>query len=432
MKRIAIIILAGVTAMTLMACGQKDVEDTVTTLAPTQPTASAQPNTPNEPNEPDQPATPAIPAVPAQNTNVQRNQHRYTYDEAGRILEDIFLTDGVEFDRTTYRYDSKGRLAETTVYRDGKEYSRNVLEKDEAGNLLKQTYYSEGVESIRDEYTYDAKGNMVEAKTYIDGELTSRSLYAYDDTGDGGETMSECWYGSELLYRYIYENHYNDQGVLTERNCYEEVDGQKVLLNKSQLDKNGNEYLWINYIDGKESGRTEMVYNEDGKLLRVTEYFMGEISSLTEYTYENGKLATETCTSYEDAEGNSGVFVDYIKYDANGDVLEESHTANDKLTSRVTYVRDQNGNATLETMETFYEDRVEVECCKNVYNENGKISVSEYYVDDALLNSRHFFYNAKNQVSVQIYYEGDLEIERWENTYDKYGNIIEEVYTSAE
>jgi antitoxin component YwqK of YwqJK toxin-antitoxin module len=421
MKRIGMIILAGMMAMTLMACGQKDVENTVTTLAPTEPAASSQPT---EPTVSQEPVTPPIPARP-ENVKSQISQHRYTYDEAGRILEDIHLQDGKEIDRTTYRFDSKGELTECTAYRDGKEFSRNVLVRDEAGNLLEQTYYSEGVESVRDVNTYDEKGNVVDTKTYIDGELTSHNVYAYDDHGKGNQTLSECWYGSELLYRYIYKYHYNDQGVMTGHSCYEDV-GEQILVNECYLDENGNEYLWIHYVDGKEAGRTESEYTADGKILRMTEYYLGEVSGLTEYSYENGKLSAETCTSYEDPEGNPGVFVVCTKYDANGDVVLELHTANGKESSNIAYVRDEDGHVIRETM---FVNGVEDARWERTYNEVGNITGSDYYEKGELMERVVMFYNDQDEVSVKIHYEKDQEAERWENTYDKHGNLIEEIYS---
>ena len=125
-------------------------------------------------------------------------EHRYTYDEAGRLLSDAEYYDDSETPDSveTYVYDADGHtLSDRTEYADGA-YSVMTYTYDEKGNCVKDTFESLSydydweteeqipvIEKRSSTYTYDAEGRAVLFTSDEEGEHYERA-FAYDDAGN--------------------------------------------------------------------------------------------------------------------------------------------------------------------------------------------------------------------------------------------------------
>lgn len=141
-----------------------------------------------------------------------------TYDEQGRLLEDVFETPySTEIKRYTYNDDGTGAME---LERDGAVQYTDALTLDENGNIQTQTRSGDTGESVA---TYNSSGDLLSVvATDADGEVTSEQTYTYDKDGN---LLSEVWniqgtpreitytydkYGNELSHRRV------ENGVLAE------------------------------------------------------------------------------------------------------------------------------------------------------------------------------------------------------------------------
>lgn len=141
-----------------------------------------------------------------------------TYDEQGRLLEDVFEAPySTEIKRYTYNDDGTGAME---LERDGAVQYTDALTLDENGNIQTQTRSGDTDESVT---TYNGSGDLLSVvSTDANGEVTSEQTYTYDKDGN---LLSEVWniqgtpreitytydeYGNELSHRRV------ENGVLAE------------------------------------------------------------------------------------------------------------------------------------------------------------------------------------------------------------------------
>ena len=171
----------------------------------------------------------------------QNDTTLYTYDEQGRLIEQIFQSDGTSiWDKYTWEYNEHGdvikRTIQTTfgfldppdntdtvvdvyvkeydangnltkvVYEDG---SYTAYEYDEAGNEIKYTSYHAANDFVIFYYTYDENGNMTEYRREDETGITDYMHITYDaygnelerrDTDKNGNLTSISIYKGYKLY----------------------------------------------------------------------------------------------------------------------------------------------------------------------------------------------------------------------------------------
>lgn len=380
-------------------------------------------------------------------TDEAGNTTRYTYDEAGHIIEVslagvttcnsynetgqlVSQTDGLG--RTTaMAYDEKGRMnlviypdgtKEETVYneqnkpiqiinRDGTE---NLYEYDERGNLIKAVDERGNAVS----YTYDDRDNLT-AYTDQEGHVWS---YAYDENNHLKETKdpegNTCLYRHDALGRLLSHTsaegntvtyRYAPAGELLE---IQDSDGTLVFA----YDENGNRTQTTDRM-----GNTQRLeYNEMGQVSLATDFSGNEYR----FSYdERGSLTAQT-----DPLGHSmtyaydALFNTTAVTDKNGNTTEYFFDAANQLTQ----VKDAAGG----TLKYAYDTMGQV---KTVTDPLGHQTAYEYdsmgqliRVTDALGNEIVLTYDAAGNLLTQTDAEGEVTA----YTYDAQ-NRVTSIRTSA-
>lgn len=142
------------------------------------------------------------------------------------------------------------------------------------------TTFSDG-SSIRDTYEYDSKWNMVLGITYHDGEETSRIQY---ENTKYSTKMTILQDGEEFTMEFRIT--YDDQGnqIRTERY----VDGELSIVTECTFDEQGNRLIQTDtQVRRNDTSKLEMEYDENGNLLKMTL----DGAHNTVYTYdEKGRI----------------------------------------------------------------------------------------------------------------------------------------------
>lgn len=94
---------------------------------------------------------------------------RYTYDEKGRISEELeYNQDEVLIERRAYEYDNEGRVASLSAYgSEGGLIEQTVIEFDERGREIERLEYQAGANAARKwVFTYNESGQRIEAREF--------------------------------------------------------------------------------------------------------------------------------------------------------------------------------------------------------------------------------------------------------------------------
>ena len=172
----------------------------------------------------------------------QNDTTLYAYDEQGRLIEQIFQSDGTSiWDKYTWEYNEHGDVIKRTIqttfgfldppdntdtvvdvyvkeydangnltkvmYEDG---SYTAYEYDEAGNEIKYTSYHAANDFVIFYYTYDENGNMTEYRREDESGITGYMYTTYDAYGNelerrntdknGNLTSLSIYKGYKLYY----------------------------------------------------------------------------------------------------------------------------------------------------------------------------------------------------------------------------------------
>ncbi|AEV68149.1 Kelch repeat-containing protein [Acetivibrio clariflavus] len=313
---------------------------------------------------------------------------RTTYDYAGRVKKEINVLmydaskdSGQDYTgnaSTEYEYDTYGRVTVKTT---------NVLNQDKTLSKYTTKYY------------YDAEGNL-EREEKPSGAIY---IYNYDSV-------------NRLTAMYFKKDSKSD-AVLLEEYFYK--DGVKIAENNYGLIKTVRKYL-----NNKEYADTEYLYDNMGRLVKVTnpEDYQGNRTFTATAYYKDGKVKSVT-----DARGNSTLYT-YGKYE-NGRTYDEVFTPVTEQNGTVKYsysktIYDKNGRKVLEIT---YSDLVEVIEEDGTYSIKGnapqKCSVVEYnYYKNDLVKSIISYYADMSTIK----YSGSNRVDY---RYDDDGNLIEEKTT---
>ena len=371
-------------------------------------------------------------------------------------------------------------------------YKLNVCEWDESGRPVK-TEATYGVTATLT-YTDDTTGiTFYNSNIMFEYSLTfdsiGRLINKVSPAGDATLTMDgnkgKLTDTSEGEYYIVL--YYDDAGVLTKSEAYDEVEVPETTLTyKYNENKLCTETTMVeSYTDGTtvESDKyvIRMEYDANGKCTKVSDYDVEENKEVlsSTYTYEyaaDGKLVKETTTYYSDDNKVRQEYVYDYKYDDNGNMISSISTdynENKKVTSYSEYnvEYDENGFECKytniyknygENGEVTYEssDSYEVKCdanglptdiiSKQTYGgeehvvtvkysyeltDNGLKMSLESFDNGVKINTTSMEYSSKGKpkksVSVQ-YDENGNESGRYETNYDEYGNRIENESTPGE
>ena len=201
----------------------------------------------------------------------------YEYDDEGALLKEIetdYDDNNVVGNIYEDIYDSEGeRIRRTITTPDGNIILAERIETIEDGNKKTvNTYNSDDELLYVTEKEYDAKGNLLKEITYSiengNREFLSSSEYTYDSENRVIDYVFVLVDRTEIKYEYSDEGCLSKESIITERWYSSAVYGD---ISDAEL----TEVITVNY------------YNADEEMTR-TEYLVGgELSSYTEYYYED-------------------------------------------------------------------------------------------------------------------------------------------------
>ncbi len=241
--------------------------------------------------------------IKAEEPEVKGSKYSHSeFDKNGNmILEIKYDSSGKIEDKYENKYDEKGNLIEEISYLDKNEIAEHkTYERDEKGKIIKSfVHYQDGTKDTI-EYKYDAMQNLTE-KITVDsyGEIEAKETAKYKD---GKLILKEKYEYNELMKKETFE--LDNSGNITEHNVWS-VEEKNVTF-RNTFDEKGN-LLEQRQYDKKEklTGKAGYTYNDNGKLIIITEETpYGQ--NTTKITYnERGNAIEQIETNKEDEVNNS-------------------------------------------------------------------------------------------------------------------------------
>ena len=202
-----------------------------------------------------------------------------SYDEYGRKIESwVQKPDGSKGSVSTFTYDEFGNnIMETTQYGF---YERTY---DEAGRMLRQLYFSDDECVSEYYYTYNEDGYLIERKEITRYSQEKTYVYKVTYSSDYSSAVIDSYLdGEKVGYT---EETYNAAGQVTYYKNYD-ADGKWTSACKTTYDANGNVLLEEKEFSRDTQADYDVIYtyDENGLLKsKDADYYYGHI---VEYTYE--------------------------------------------------------------------------------------------------------------------------------------------------
>lgn len=223
------------------------------------------------------------------------HQHTITDDAGNTIEEYTYRIDGSLEHLYKYTYDELGRVIEELLIEEDETTGNRTFLYNETGNLLEETihYLDDSTETIT--FTYDEQGKPLGRKTMdSDGEEGNYSENKYND----GLLVSEAEYDnnalivSQRILTYNSENLVCEESIKNEDSSYRIVNeydiSKKLVLRKRYNDEN-------HLIE-----RTTFIYDEKGRLIETNEENTDGIE-ITKIEYnEAGEVTLQVITDDEE------------------------------------------------------------------------------------------------------------------------------------
>ena len=151
----------------------------------------------------------------------------YKYDENGNYIVRTYKSDKMSYEeKITYEYDNDGNITSRKGEKDGQDMGEYTYVD---GMLMKHVTPEEVCE-----YEYDKDGNVVK-ETIVNESTETVVEYYYDEQNYAtGYQMTSQREDDTAVVNVVYENEYDEEGRLVKRSTYNEVDGEKVLVNSEE------------------------------------------------------------------------------------------------------------------------------------------------------------------------------------------------------
>jgi hypothetical protein len=169
--------------------------------------------------------------------------------------------------------------------------------------MTRLVYYDEfGAGDGEYRYEYDDKGNRTREVSCDEfGAVDSESRHEYDDKGN-----QTCWvyYGNSGAVEYEYRYEYDDKGNEIRQVSYDKF-GAVEYEARYEYDDKGNETREVSYDEFgavQYEYRYQNTYGDEGKLIKIIEWYNGEKDHKVTYEYDDkGNVTKETLFFYESA-----------------------------------------------------------------------------------------------------------------------------------
>lgn len=278
MKKIASLSLTLLLALTLCACGNNE---------------TAKPEPTPEPTE---------------------ELHIYTAEEGTLIREVWYNPNGLKFNTVIYEYDGYGQvIKELTFGINNAPVSYKEYERDADGKISSMTsYVAVDAENYSEEYTvlyeYGETGLKISETRLVGDTIASVTAYEYE----GEKLLSEKHYEgeSELIAEYSYEYDDKDNMISCTRQDYMAGETTK---DAYTYDANDRLIGKISYNGDDVTSRTEYTYDDKGNETKCSVYTSGgELVSSTknEYSYDEPGNITKCVRTQTD--GAQGTTIEYV------------------------------------------------------------------------------------------------------------------------
>lgn len=278
MKKIASLSLTLLLVLTLCACGNNE---------------TAEPDPTPEPTE---------------------ELHIYTAEEGTLIREVWYNPNGLKFNTVIYEYDGYGQvIKELTFGINNAPVSYKEYTRDAGGAVSSMTsYVAEDAENYSEEYKvlyeYGETGLKLNETRKVGDVTASVTAYEYE----GEKLTSEKHYEgeSELIAEYTYE--YDDKGNMISCTRQDYMEGEST-RDAYTYDADGRLIGKISYNGDEITSRTEYTYDDKGNETKCSVYTSGgELVSSTknEYSYDEPGNITKCVRTQTD--GAQGTTIEYI------------------------------------------------------------------------------------------------------------------------
>ena len=292
-------------------------------------------------------------------------EYTYEFDRHGNIIKECYYSGGNLYSSIERSFTASGIQKDESVYTRG-EKLETYKEFDGDGNLARETTYSYtgDIDKINE---YNSDGLIVYKESFSYSHYIVR--YEYDENGTLVKQYEEDYDENDNI-KFIYEDEYDSEGNNIRRTVTDADGNSSEVLSNEEVLNDGNKRIILDYgANGEVRYRTEEEYDDNGNLLSKITYvvyednrilsceeftyddegrvidriygFMGE----TEYRYEyadEGYMCKESIIKYDMvysegfSDGSDGVIAEIVTvnyYDADGDKTRTERYVSGKLTS---------------------------------------------------------------------------------------------------
>ena len=330
---------------------------------------------------------------------------KMTYDDAGNCLtETEFEEDGKTVKSfIESEYDEENREIKRTEYNENRNITLQVSRKyDSDGRMTESVenirrYYDDGdlINSRTEQnlYRYDGRGQKRKQETTVTGSIYSNmEQYSFvSEWDEEGRPLTEGIKEGEeyILYRYQYDAFGNM--VVKEYRTAAFDEAEYYVLEKAEYSADGKRMIrLVEYYDPElyPEDWQRCLFDENGNLVRMTEYKDGEKTEETEYLYDSeGRVLSAVTDS-----GESKLEIVYT-YDTAGNLLKSVTT--------------EDGKVIMETVVTNGEEHTK----GYEYTENGERYIYQETIESKSIH-REIYYDENGGVSADrtVEYDGDENV----------------------
>lgn len=330
---------------------------------------------------------------------------KMTYDDAGNCLtETEFEEDGKTVKSfIESEYDEENREIKRTEYNENRSITLQVSRKyDSDGRMTESVenirrYYDDGdlINSRTEQnlYRYDGRGQKRKQETTVTGSIYSNmEQYSFvSEWDEEGRPLTEGIKEGEeyILYRYQYDAFGNM--VVKEYRTAAFDEAEYYVLEKAEYSADGKRMIrLVEYYDPElyPEDWKRCLFDENGNLVRMTEYKDGEKTKETEYLYDSEGRVLSTVTD----SGESKLEIVYT-YDTAGNLLKTVTT--------------EDGKVIMETVVTNGEEHTK----GYEYTENGERYIRQETIESKSIH-REIYYDENGGVSADrtVEYDGDENV----------------------
>lgn len=250
-------------------------------------------------------------------------KEKYKYDNQGNNIEVAYTdTSGSLQSKTTFEYDEEGNKIKTFYYRGDSLSSEETCWYDEKGHLLKLLSFDKSTTY----YKYDKQGNKIEETCYSDSILMHNSFWKYDEKDT---KLEEVYYSADTLqsrftYKYdeqgrkLEELYYNPDSSLNAQTTYTYEEGLRIEETKDYGLDSVLQGHSISKVYEKDNLSEVSFYNTEGKL----------IETISQRFNDKGNLIEHRSVKFISSSRHTDTWTWLYEYDDKGNWIQKTELLN--------------------------------------------------------------------------------------------------------